>query len=226
MKTLSKLELAILTVIFVYSFVPSLGGFLRMLELAGGPVIVPENPRAIFDPLPILLHILTSFLFCMAGALQFLPGIRYHQPAIHRRLGRIIAIAGIISAATGLYMTHYYTFPKPLQGDLLYWVRIALGLAMIAFILWAVIAIRSQNVFRHGASMLRAYAIGQGASTQAIMGIGWIIVFKTEPLGPVRDALMVSAWVLNQIFAEVLIRTLLTQKNRQNKTTAQIENPI
>ena len=43
---------------------------------------------------------------------------------------------------------------------------------MIGFIVWAVIAIRSRNVFQHSASMLRAYAIGQGASMQAILGIG------------------------------------------------------
>ncbi len=214
MKFLSKLEWAILALIFVYSFIPSFGGLLRVLELAGGPVIAPENLRALSNPLPIIVHILSSFLFCIVGTLQFMPSIRRHQPAMHRRFGRILAIAGCISAASGLWMTHFYVFPEQLQGDLLYWVRIALGSLMIGFIVWAVIAIKSRNVFRHGASMLRAYAIAQGASTQTIIGIGWMIVFNVEPLGPVRDAMMVLAWGLNLAVTEILIRILLTSKKR------------
>ena len=77
---------------------------------------------------------------------------------------------------------------------------------MIGFIVWAVIAIRSRNVFQHSASMLRAYAIGQGASTQAILGIGWIIIVGTEAMGTVREGMMVFAWGLNLLVAEVLIR--------------------
>ena len=60
--------------------------------------------------------------------------------------------------------------------------------------------------------MLRAYAIGQGASTQAFLGIAWIIVFGTEPLGPLRDGMMVFAWMLNLLLAECLIRRFLLPK--------------
>ncbi len=226
MKFLSKLEWLILAFVLVYSFIPSFGGLLRILEFLGGPVIAPENPRSLSDPLPIIVHILSSFLFCIVGALQFMPSIRHHQPAMHRRFGRIIAIAGVISAASGLWMTHFYVFPAQLQGELLYWVRLALGSTMIGFIVWAVIAIRSRNIFRHAASILRAYAIAQGASTQAIIGISWIILFKTEPLGPVRDAIMVFAWVLNLIIAEILIGRFLTSKKRPYKTSTQSESKI
>ena len=45
--------------------------------------------------------------------------------------------------------------------------------------------------------MLRAYSIGQGASTQAILGIGWIIIVGTEAMGTVREGMMVFVWDLN-----------------------------
>ena len=214
MKSLNRSEWTLLTFIMVYSFIPAVGGLIRVLELAGGPAIVPENPRALSDPFPITLHILTSFLFCIIGALQFLPSIRRHHPATHRAIGRVIVIAGCVSAASGLWMTHTYVFPEDLQGNLLYWVRMVLGSLMIGFIIWAVIAIRSRNVFQHSASMLRAYAIGQGASTQAILGIGWIIIVGTEATGTVREGMMVFAWGLNLFVAEVLIRRLLRPKTR------------
>lgn len=219
MRSLRKSEWALLALILVYSFIPAFGGLLRVLELAGGPAIIPGNPRALAAPFPITLHIVSSFLFCIVGALQFLPSVRRHYPAAHRAFGRTVAIAGCISAASGMWMTHYYVFPEDLQGHLLYWVRMVLGSLMIGLIGWAVIAIRSRNIFRHGAAMLRAYAIGQGASTQAVLGIGWMIIAGTEPQGALRDGLMVSAWGLNLLVAEILIGRLLAPKKlRRNQS--------
>lgn len=208
MTSLRRSEGALLAFILIYSLGPTVGGLVRMFELTGGPAILPPNPRALADPLPIALHILSSLLFCIAGALQFLPSIRRHNPASHRINGRVVAIAGCVSAATGLWMTHIYTFPTSLQGNLLYWVRMVLGSLMMGLIVWAVIAIRSRDIFRHAASMLRAYAIAQGASTQTMMGIAWIVLAGSEATGPMRDLIMVSAWILNLAVAEVLIRRL------------------
>ncbi len=208
MTPLSRSEWALLAFILIYSLVPTVGGLIRVLELAGGPAIAPPNPRALADPLPITVHILTSLVFCLAGALQFLPSFRRHNPATHRINGRVVAIAGCMSAATGLWMTHVYTFPADLQGSLLYWVRMVLGSSMILLIVWAMIAIRSRDRFRHTASMLRAYAIGQGASTQTVMGIAWIVFAGSEAGGSMRDVIMVSAWILNLAVAEVLIGRL------------------
>ena len=113
---LTKSEWVVFGVIFVYSFIPAFGGLIRVLELAGGPQIAPANPRALLAPTPILLHILSSFLFCIVGAAQFLPSIRRQRPAAHRVIGRMIAVAGCMSALTGLWMTHFYVFPAALQG--------------------------------------------------------------------------------------------------------------
>lgn len=212
MMVLKKPEWALLFFIFVYSFIPTFGGMFRVLELAGGPAIAPENLRALAMPFPIVLHILSSFLFCLIGAIQFLPSIRLRHRTVHRVLGRIVAVAGCLSAGSGLWMAHYYSFPISLQGNLLYWVRITLGFLMICFIVWSVLAIRSRNVFQHSAFMLRAYAIGQGASTQTFIGIGWMVLYGTEATGPLRDVMMVSAWALNLLIAEVFIRAFLGSK--------------
>jgi len=205
MKTVSGREWTLLAIILIYSFVPTFGGLLRVVELAGGSAIVPENLRALADPLPIVLHILSSFLFCLVGALQFLPSVRRYHVRTHRALGRVVVIAGFTSAMTGLWMTYSYVFPQDLQGALLFWVRIALSLSMVGLLVRAVAAIRLGQVRKHSAGMLRAYAIGQGASTQAVFGIGWLVLFGTEPTGLLRDVLMVSAWAANLLIAEILI---------------------
>lgn len=214
---LEKSEWVILVAIFFYSFIPVVGGLIRVLELAGGPQIAPENPRASFTPTPIILHILSSSLFCVLGAFQFLPSLRRQRPAAHRAIGRMIAMAGCVSALTGLWMTHFYAFPETLQGPPLYWVRMVLGTAMVALIIWAVIAIKSRNVFQHSASMVRAYAIGQGASTQTVLGIVWIIAVGSEAMGPLRDGLMIFAWVVNLVGAEIFVRAKLRPPKRRQK---------
>ena len=117
-----------------------------------------------------------------------------------------------------MWMAHFYGFPVELQGSLLYWVRIVLGFAIIGLIGRAVIAIKSRNISRHSAAMLRAYALGQGASTQAFLGIGWMVVAGEEALGPLRDGLMVLAWVLNLLAAEFVIGQSLTRKMADNYT--------
>ena len=206
MNFLNRPEWAFLALIFLYSFIPAVVGLLRIPELFGGPLIVPPNPRAVIDPVPIALHIVGSSVFCLAGAVQFLPSLRRHRPARHRSLGRVVAAAGCVSALTGLWMTVSYAFPDALQGPLLYWARATLSLAMVAFIAWAIVAIRRRKLATHRAAMLRAYAIGQGASTQTALLLIAMIFMKTESLSLNRDALMVGAWVINLAVAELLIR--------------------
>ncbi len=205
MKFFSKNELTILVLLFVLSFVPVIGGALRILEIAGGPVIVPDNPRISSDPFPALLHLLGSIPFCILGAFQFLPSIRRCSPKWHRFNGRIVAVAGVLSALTGLWMTHYYALPAELQSDLLYVARMVLGTAMVLFIVCGVMAVRNRNLLLHSARMTRAYAIGQGAATQAVMGLTWMALFKEEPAGLARDTIMISAWVINLAIAEWVI---------------------
>lgn len=217
---LTTREWAILIFIVVYTFIPAFGGMIRLLELAGGLALIPENPRASADPIPVISHAVGSFVFCIAGAIQFLPSIRRHYPSTHRVMGRILVIAGCVSAASGLWMTWFFSFPDALQGNLLFSVRIILGGLMIGLIGWSVLAVRARNFCKHGALMLRAYAIGQGASTQALFGIGWIIILGTEPTGMQRDILMVLCWLLNILVAEIIVQRLIT--NIRSSTPAPI----
>lgn len=206
MHFISRRERTFLALVLLYSFIPAVFGLLRIPELFGGPLIMPPNPRAVIDPVPISLHILGSSVFCLVGAVQFLPSLRRHRPALHRTLGRVVAAAGCVSALTGLWMTVSYVFPDALQGPLLYGARVILSLTMFGFIAWAIVAIRSRQLAAHRAAMLRAYAIGQGASTQTALFVIAMIFMNTEPLGIDRDLMMIGAWIINLAVAELLIR--------------------
>lgn len=201
---LKKFEWGILGSLLLLSLVPCLGGLIRVSELLFGFEIVPANPRVLKAPIPVIIHLVGSIPFCLLGILQFLPSLRRAYPNWHRASGRWIIAAGLLAALSGIWMTHFYAFPRELQGPLLYTVRLLVGFYMIGALYLGVASIIKKDIRSHGAWMLRAYALGQGAGTQTIIGISWMIAFG-EAVGLTRDVLMVFAWVLNLAIVEAII---------------------
>lgn len=206
MINLKKSEWLILTGLLVLSFIPVIGGTFRLVELELGTALefLPENPRIQSAPIPVEFHIISSILFCILGAFQFLPGIRRNYPKWHRLAGRFLVCAGIVSALSGLWMTHYYSFPDSLQGNLLYFVRIIAGISMTLCILLGLSSVLNKRIAQHQAWMVRAYALGQGAGTQALIMIPWVLTVG-EPGGMTRDILMTAGWLINIVVAEWII---------------------
>lgn len=205
MLRLRKSEWAVLVGLLLLSLVPCLGGFLRLIELMVGFEVIPYNPRVQASPFPVVAHLIGSIPYCLLGILQFLPSVRNAWPRFHRISGRIIILAGLLAAISGLWMTHFYSFPVELQGPLLYWVRMLVGFGMIASLLLGLQAIFKRRVAVHKAWMIRAYALAQGAGMQVFTGISWMLLFG-EALGFTRDILMALSWVINLCVAEVIIR--------------------
>lgn len=204
MLRLKKSEWATLVGLLFLSVVPCVGGLVRLVELAGGPEVMPENPRVRLAPVPVIIHLLGSIPFCVLGILQFLPSVRSAYPKWHRRSGRLLVVAGLLAAISGLWMTQFYELPKGLQGPLLYWVRLVVGFGMIVALALGLSAVFKKRIAEHKAWMLRAYALGQGAGTQVFVTIPWILTVG-EPAGVTRDILMTFAWVINLIVAQAVI---------------------
>lgn len=186
------------------SLVPLLGGLVRLNELAGQAKITPDNARFFAAPIPVVIHIVTSCVFCLLGALQFSRGFRTRKPQWHRAAGRPLIVLGLVAALTGLWLTLSYPH-VPTDGPTLYFVRLVVGAAMTLFILFAISAIRQRNFVRHGEWMIRGYALGLGAGTQVFTHLPWIIS-SGVPSGLARDAAMAAGWLINVLVAEWVIR--------------------
>ncbi len=158
--------------------------------------------------MPAAMHVISSFVFCMLGALQFLPSLRNSFSNFHKANGLLVAAFGMLVAATGLWMTEFYSFPNELQGNLLYWVRVLVSLTMAGFIVLGIISIKRGHLKSHYSCMISAYAIGLGASTQTVLGLAWMVILGHEALGLERDLLMASAWVINLTVARWIIANL------------------
>jgi len=204
---LTKSEWLILIGLLLLSVVPCVGGTFRLIELASGSEFLPVNPRIRSAPIPVLIHLVGAIPYCILGVFQFLPSFRKKYPTWHRRSGRMLVGAGILAALSGLWMAHYYAFSNDLQGTLLYVVRLFVGVSMIASILLGLSAVFKKRIPAHRAWMIRAYALGQGAGTQVLVVIPWLLT-SGEPIGFTRDILMTLAWVVNIFAAELIINKM------------------
>lgn len=190
------------TLLMIYAILPLIPGGFRLVELGGGPAVLPANPRATGMPLPIIIHVATAFFYTVVGAWQFSPALR--RQGWHRKAGRFLATMGLGAAISGLYMT--IAFPTAPEYDpLLVLFRLVFGGGMavaIALAVWAIIV--KEDVPTHRAWMMRAYAIGLGAATQMVIFIPLAPFGTPSPMA--ATLLLSSAWVINLVVAEWIIR--------------------
>ena len=122
-------------------------------------------------------------------------------------------VCRLAAGLSGLWMTQFYPIPPELQGGPLYVFRLVFGAAMVLSIARSWVVILRGDVAQHRAWLIRAYAIGQGAGTQALIMIPPAILFGNLR-GLPRDLLMIAAWVINLTVAEWIIRRRPTPQSR------------
>lgn len=182
--------------------VPAVAGSLRLLELAGGPLLLPANLRMTASPLPVIVHISCAVPYAFLGAFQFSSRLRRRRPRWHRTSGRVVVALGFAVALSALWMTVLYP-RQPGTGELAYLFRLTFGSAMAACIGMGFSAIRRGDVKTHQAWMTRAYAIAVAAGTQVFtQGIAKGVL-GTSTL--TTDLALGAGWVINLAVAELVI---------------------
>ena len=205
------------------SVVPVAAGAVRLAELASGAEITPDNARFFAAPLPAVLHILSASVYCVLGAFQFSPGIRRRRPGWHRGAGRLLVPLGLVAALSGLWLTEFYP-PVDSDGPILYAIRLLLGSAMVLCICLGIAAIRRRDIARHSAWMMRGYAIGLGAGTQALTHLPYFLFEGIQgELG--RALAMGSGWAINLAVAEWIIQRQLALPARSPRPSDRKRSP-
>lgn len=181
---------------------PVIAGTLRLSELAGGPPVLPFNPRIAESPAPVVIHVASAILYLVVGAFHFSPPARRRWLVWHRRAGRVLVVLGFAVALSALWMTQFYAREVG-TGILHYLFRLGFGSAMAVCLVLGVAAVRRHDFVEHQAWMIRAYALAAGAGTQVFtLGIGESLFGASE----LSSGLALGAgWAINLTVAEYVI---------------------
>lgn len=186
------------------SAVPIAAGAARLGQFALGAEITAENARFFAMPVGVVAHIVSVSVFTVLGAFQFVPRLRRRGARWHRAAGRITVASGLVAALSGLWLTLF--FPRVAgDGVLITGFRLVFGSAMALFLVLGFAAIRRRDFVRHRAWMIRGYAIGLGAGTQAMVHLIWF-PFGGMAEGTTRALLIGAGWTINLVVAEWIIR--------------------
>jgi uncharacterized membrane protein len=115
-----------------------------------------------------MVHILPGAIFVVLAPLQFVPGIRAKYLNLHRWMGRVLVVTGLVIGVTALVMSYTMNIGGPNETA-------ATTLFAILFLFSLTKAyrhIRRKEVARHREWMMRAFAIALGvATTRPIVGM-------------------------------------------------------
>ena len=187
--------------LILLSVLPITFGVIRLLQLINGAEITPANARFFASPAPVVIHIISSAIYALLGAFQFVSRLWQRGLKWHRWVGRLLLPFGLLVGFSGLWMTVFY----PRTDNLLYMLRLFFGSGMVLSIILGFISIRKRDVTQHQAWMTRAYAIGMGAATQVLTGMAGALTLGT--VSEFENALLMgAAWVINLAVAEWSIR--------------------
>ena len=110
------------------------------------------------------LHIVPGVVYLFLAPLQLAYRIRSRHYTFHRRLGRVLATAGMISGVFALIFGGLFSFGGLPEAS----AAVVFGLWFLTCLVLAVRAIRRDDIVHHRRWMIRAFAIGIGIGTTRV----------------------------------------------------------
>lgn len=192
--------------LFLLASLPVLIGVAILISMQHGQIDALSDAddlaRRASYPFAVVGHILGGSLMLLLGLAQFSIWFRRKYPAWHRWTGRGLVAGGGYFALSGLWMN------AAVQARADSWLHDAaqnvVAVAMLAVLVLGMHAIWRRDIAAHRAWMMRAYAIGLGAGTQAVILGAWMLAVGLPGEG-LRAGLMGLAWAINLAVAEWVI---------------------
>ena len=167
---------------------------------------LPEDSQRLnATPVWHFLHVLGGATFGILGPIQFGRALMPRYGRLHRIAGRVFVAAGAAISLSSLGLL--WRFPDAYSvaissGRLLF--GIGLGVALTL----AMQAIHARDFTRHRNWMIRAYAIGIGATAVTMVFFPIYLITGEPPKGLVADIAFLGAWTACVVFAEGLVRRI------------------
>lgn len=182
--------------------IPILLAGLLSLQISLGTVPA-DSQRLLIAPAALFMHALAGMLFGITGLLQFIHAVSSRFGRQHRMLGRVFVATGTVVGISSLTLLFRVKSESTAVLDV---ARYFAGAALLTMLARGMQALRQQNLRRHRACMIRAYAIGMGSGTVALAFLPIYAVTGVPPRGLGADLVVVICWILTLIVAELVIR--------------------
>ena len=108
-----------------------------------------------------LVHIVPGALFLVLALLQFVPSIRAKHLQVHRWLGRILVVSGLVIGISALVMSYTMNIGGVNETA----ATTLFGILFLFCLIKAYRHIRRKEVAQHREWMIRTFAIGLGVAT-------------------------------------------------------------
>lgn len=184
------------------TFIPVMMALVRTVQIP--TVSYPEDSfRLAVAPLAWFLHAMAGAGFGLAGPLQFVFALRRYFGKWHRWTGRVFVLSGSFLGLSGFALL----LQVPSQSTAILDVaRGVFGFALLFALAQSMVAVFRRDIPRHRAWAIRAYAIGMGSGTIALVFFPIYVITGVPPLGFEADVIYISWWAFNIAAAEVVIR--------------------
>ena len=202
--TLRQWRLPLLLVLL--GLLPIVASLYRIVVLTGtdpASVTNPDELRFFAMPISILLHVIFGVAFLVLGALQFMPKLRIGTPSLHKKIGYIAALSGVIFSLAGTYMV--FTYPPHSGANIAIDVgRVILGSLLPLFIGLGIRAATRRNFTAHRAWMIRAYAIAASSGVQSYL-VAIAMVLNGGFDVTLADRMLLVGWAVTLVITEWVI---------------------
>lgn len=181
--------------------IPLLAAAVSTVQIAQGTVPA-DSQRLLAAPVSFFLHALAGVLFGLTGPAQFVRALRRRFGRLHRALGVTFVTSGLILGASGLSLLAQVpaVATPPLE--------IMRALTAAGLVVALILGLTTRQ---HRDWMIRAYAIGMGSGTVALVFFPIVVVTGEPPRGLTADLIFVGWWSLNILLAEGVLHHLRTR---------------
>jgi uncharacterized membrane protein len=137
-----------------------------------------------------MLHITPGLAFILLAPLQFVRRLRNRKPKLHRWMGRVVLICGIIIGSSALVMSPQMAIGGPNESA----ATMLFAIIFLVSLVKAFLHIRNGRVALHREWMIRAFAVGFAVATvRPIVGI-FFATSRLTHLTP-RDFFGTAFWL-------------------------------
>uniref|UniRef100_UPI0040487D0F DUF2306 domain-containing protein n=1 Tax=Yoonia sp. TaxID=2212373 RepID=UPI0040487D0F len=197
-------HITIPAVLYFFSLLTLMFALVQAVQIPLG-ALPQDTARLATAPIPHFAHALGGVVFGLLGPLQFGRVLARKYGKLHRVMGRVFVAAGALLSLSTLGLL--WRFPDGASA-LVSGSRLVFGVALGVALIKAMLAIRARNFTAHRNWMIRAYALGIGATAVSMVFIPIYAITGAPPTGLASDVAFIGSWTICVIIAEIIIRKI------------------